>query len=66
LTPEEVMRHDWIFDVLSDLCSYATQNDLPGLAAKVSETLAEARREIAIRVGQDEPSGAPPSGRRAN
>jgi hypothetical protein len=40
------MRHDWIFDVLSDLHSYATRNDLPGLARKVEEAMAEARREV--------------------
>ncbi len=40
------MRHDWIFDVLSDLHSYASANDLPDLARKVEETLVLARREI--------------------
>ena len=40
------MRHDWIFDVLSDLHDYATQNDLPGLAEKVEEAMSEARHEI--------------------
>jgi hypothetical protein len=33
------MRHDWVFDVLSDLLTYATQNGLPRLAAKVSESI---------------------------
>jgi hypothetical protein len=40
------MRHDWVFDVLSDLHSYATRNDLPGLAEKVEAAMSEARREI--------------------
>jgi hypothetical protein len=40
------MRHDWIFDVLSDLQDYATQNDLPELALKVDEAMSVARREI--------------------
>jgi hypothetical protein len=59
------MRHDWIFDVLSDLQDYATRNDLPGLAAKVSEALDEARRAIAAaESGPDEPPETPPSGRK--
>lgn len=40
------MSHDWILDVLSDLHSYATQNELPGLAEKVEAALIEAHREI--------------------
>lgn len=60
------MRHDWVFDVLSDLLAYATQNDLPRLAAKVSETIDEARNEIAgSGGGPEEPPQSPPtSGRR--
>jgi hypothetical protein len=58
------MRHDWIFDVLSDLLAYATRNDLPGIAARVSETLEEARRELAAGDGRDEPPRSPPSGQR--
>lgn len=71
------MRHDWVFDVLSDLLAYATQNGLPRLAAKVSETIDEARREIGPteigptetgptesgpdESGPDEPPQAPPT-----
>lgn len=56
------MRHEWVFDVLSDLLAYATRNGLPRLAAKVTETIDEARREIdAQGEGPDEP---PPKGRR--
>lgn len=40
------MRHDWIFDILSDLHDYASRNDLPELALKVQETLVIARREV--------------------
>lgn len=59
------MRHDWIFDVLSDLHDYATRNELPGLAAKVLDALDEARREIAAADGgPDGPTGPPPSGRK--
>lgn len=59
------MRHDWVFDVLSDLLAYATQNDLPRLASKVSETIDVARDEIAAAgEGQDEPPKPPTKGRR--
>jgi hypothetical protein len=55
------MRHEWVFDVLSDLLAYATRNDLPGLAAKVSAALDEARREIdALSEGPEEPPQSPP------
>ena len=55
------MRHDWVFDVLSDLLTYATQNGLPRLAEKVSETIDVARREIgAAEGGPDEPPQSPP------
>jgi hypothetical protein len=40
------MRHDWIFDVLSDLQAYAERNGLPELAQKIAETLTLAEREI--------------------
>ena len=56
------MRHDWVFDVLSDLLAYATQNGLPRLAAKVSETIDEARIEIsAADGGPEEPPQSPPA-----
>ena len=60
------MRHTWIFDVLSDLLAYATQNGLPRLAARVAETIDEARSEIAaVGGGPDEPpQSPPPTGRR--
>jgi hypothetical protein len=59
------MRHEWVFDVLSDLLAYATRNGLPRLDAKVSETIDEARREIdALGEGpQEPPQTAPPGGR---
>ncbi len=50
------MRHDWIFDVLSDLKAYALKNDLPALAAKAEEALIVARAEIAAGEGP-EPGG---------
>jgi len=59
------MRHDWVFDVLSDLLTYATQNGLPRLAEKVSETIDEARREIGAAEGgpEEPPQSPPPQGR---
>ncbi|MBK6468270.1 MAG: hypothetical protein IPL38_06495 [Rhodobacter sp.] len=41
------MRHDWVFDVLKDLLTYAQRNDLPALAARVQDALAVAEAEIA-------------------
>ncbi|WP_295076670.1 hypothetical protein [Tabrizicola sp.] len=59
------MRHDWVFDVLSDLLTYATQNGLPRLAAKVSETIDEARSEIAAAgESPEEPPQSPAPKRR--
>lgn len=60
------MRHDWVFDVLSDLLTYATQNGLPRLAAKVSETINVAQSEIAAAGGgpDEPPQSPPPTGRR--
>ena len=49
------MRHDWIFDMLSDLHDYASRNDLPELARQVEETLATARREIGADLDADGP-----------
>ncbi|MFN4172480.1 MAG: hypothetical protein ACK4GW_12085 [Pseudorhodobacter sp.] len=40
------MRHDWIFEVLKDLQSYALRHDLPALAAQADLALRVARAEI--------------------
>lgn len=40
------MGHDWVFDVLKDLRTYALKNDLPGLAQKVEDALRAAELEI--------------------
>ncbi len=57
------MRHDWIFEVLTDLRAYALANNLPALAAKTEEALRTARIEIAAS-GEGGPEGSvPPSGR---
>ena len=41
------MRHDWIFDVLTDLRSYALQNELRDLAEQLEITLRTAQRDLA-------------------
>lgn len=43
------MSHDWIFDVLRDLVSYAEKNGLPRLAEKAEEALAVAEEEVAAK-----------------
>lgn len=43
------MRHDWIFNVLADLQSYAEKNDLPAIAAAAKQNLIIARSEIAAK-----------------
>ncbi len=40
------MRHDWVFDVLADLRSYAQRNGLPRLAEQAEMTLRMAREEV--------------------
>lgn len=41
------MGHDWILSVLSDLKTYAEQNDLPSLAGQLTDTAVVASAEIA-------------------
>ena len=43
------MAHDWVFDVLDDLKSYAIANGLIALAAKAEEALQIASVEIAAQ-----------------
>jgi hypothetical protein len=66
------MRHDWIFDVLADLRSYALQNDLQALAGQVESAIATARAEVGMqgrasghlkRPEDGGQGGVPPSGR---
>ncbi len=47
------MRHDWIFDVLTDLRSYAEQNDLPAVAAAAGRALDVAHAEISAQSDTD-------------
>ena len=56
------MHHDWVYDVLEDLRSYALENGLPATAAQVEEPLRVARAELRAAGG---PLGrTPPGGRR--
>lgn len=57
------MRHDWVFEVLTDLSDYAERNGLPRLARKAAETLDVAREEIgaARDEGDGGGSGGEPS-----
>lgn len=48
------MGHEWIIDVLADLRSFASTNDLPVLAAQLEQTALIASVEISK--GTDKPS----------
>ena len=41
------MGHDWLFEVLADMRAYAERHDMAALAAKIDETTAVAREEVA-------------------
>ena len=63
----DCMRHDWIFDVLTDLRFYAQANGLTALARKAEETLQVARAEIAAPILSDQrPDFTPPLSGKAN
>ena len=57
------MRHDWIFNVLRDLRSYAEKNDLPAIARAAADALDVAHAEIAGQSADDEkdPLNKPPN-----
>ncbi len=42
-----VSRHEWVFEVLTDLADYAEANGLTELARKAREALDVAREEVA-------------------
>jgi hypothetical protein len=52
------MRHNWIFDVLTDLRSYAEVNNLPDIAVAAQQTLDVAEAEISV-VGGGEGDAVP-------
>jgi hypothetical protein len=58
------MRHDWIFNVLADLQTYAEKNDLPAIAAAAKQNLIIARSEIATKYAAEE--GKDPGPKRPN
>lgn len=49
------MRHDWIFDVLTDIGAYADENGLPALADQVRMALLVAELEVGASVGASDP-----------
>jgi hypothetical protein len=51
------MGHDWIYDVLKDLISYARANGLPAVAARTEELLEIARAEVAALDQMAAPKG---------
>ncbi len=55
------MGHDWVFDVLKDLRTYALANDLTALAQKIEEALRMAELEIGQPEGREQPK-RPPKG----
>lgn len=59
-----LMGHDWVFDVLADLKSYATANGLFELAAKADEALEVAAAEIAERQARPDGKGPDPKGQK--
>ncbi len=48
------MRHDWIFDVLTDLRSYAEKNDLPAIAQQAEIALDVARKELTAKTKSEQ------------
>lgn len=52
------MGHDWLFEVLADMKTYATRHGFSALATKIDEVEAVARAEIA---GSDPPGKSVPN-----
>jgi hypothetical protein len=51
------MRHDWIFDVLTDLRLYAQKNNLPETAEGAAVLLRLVRAEVSARPVDDDDGG---------
>jgi len=60
------MRHDWIFDVLTDLKAYALANGMLALAVKADEALQVARDEVARLADPSTPQGGVPPGAKSH
>ncbi len=56
------MRHDWIFDVLLDLRTYALAHGMATLAQKAEEALLAARDEVAREDERLAPRASPMRG----
>jgi predicted transcriptional regulator len=52
------MGHEWLFEVLADMKSYANRHGMTALAAKLDETEAVARADVAA--AEREPDGSVP------
>jgi hypothetical protein len=53
------MRHDWIFDVLTDLRNYAEKNGLTAIANEAERALIVARKELAEVTAAEQKANAP-------
>jgi hypothetical protein len=49
----DIMRHNWIIDVLADLRSYAEVNNLPDIALAAQQALDVAAAEISAVAGSE-------------
>ena len=59
------MAHRWMFDVLTDLETYARHNGLPLLAHRLSEAAGQAAHELAGHGPGERGERPPPPPRRA-
>jgi len=55
------MRHDWIFDVLTDLRNYAEKNGLTAIATEAARALIVARKELAEVTAAEQQAQKTPS-----
>lgn len=60
------MRHEWIFDVLTDLQAYALAHGMMALARKAEEALDAARVEAGDRGEDGTPGRAGPPGQQSH
>jgi soluble cytochrome b562 len=50
------MGHDWLFEVLADMKAYAERHGMSALAAKIDETEAVARADVAASARESDGS----------
>lgn len=53
------MRHDWIFDALTDLRNYAEKNNLTAIAAEAARIMVVARQELTEKTLAEQASASP-------